>query len=662
MRGLLRSYPWAFPAVTLTAAAVLVIVAAILTMQRFSERPTANEPTGSSEPSAAVTPSGSAEVTPRSSASASASAETAPSAGETPGAEPSAVPSTTGARPRIAISLVDGLRVREQPGTGGAVVGALQTGDVADVYDGPQDVEGSDWYAINGHDGVYGWVSAGTTDRRFLDLRFGLPVLWPATVRGIAAGPDGFVAWGDAARRSDVDARPMILSSADGAVWRQVRLPTETVGRIVSGAWGPAGWLLVTTNTANTAASMFWRSADALTWAPLPAFAKPGIVPWRLHASADGYLLSVRDDGSGTSAFTVFSSADGESWQEESAGPADSGSFGVTAFPGGYLGWSTDVDKTSFAISTDNGAHWSPMGNDLPGSANNEPLLAVAGSRVFAVVSDWQTGAQTIWRRSLDASGSAWTRASSAEAAVAGSALVGLVSDGASLVAVGYRIDTAEPRTWASSDGSTWTDVSADGLFGGIVPDTMAAGPDGFAAVGHLVTTAGINPVLWHSPDGSDWQAEASPAAGVVASALASSCPALPTTMVDWLMIPSSVAVECFGDAPITFRGWSTEGGGCGGYWVGSYLPGWLASPFAEFGLILTPYPAPYGGCGSAAPATSLPAQQQWVNVTGHYDDPASPSCHWLPDPSAVAWPPDPQEVVLRCRQVFVATEVVPTP
>jgi hypothetical protein len=255
-----------------------------------------------------------------------------------------------------------------------------------------------------------------------------------------------------------------------------------------------------------------------------------------------------------------------------------------------------------------------------------------------------------------------WERQTDAEELVADNAIDFLASDGSTVLAVGYEPANAALRMWSTTDGSSWTEVPAEGVFGGVVSRLVIGADAGFAAVGGTFTEAGTNPIFWHATDVQSWESEAQPVMGQVESPVAGTCPDLPTTMVDWLVIPGSVGAACFGDAPITFRGWLTVGGGCGGFAPGTYQPAWLASPFATYPIIVTPFEAVRGGCGSAAQhpeLIELPEPQQWVLTTGHYDDPASESCRWTPDPLyrfAVVG----EEVVLACRQRFVATEVMP--
>jgi len=70
-----------------------------------------------------------------------------------------------------------------------------------------------------------------------------------------------------------------------------------------------------------------------------------------------------------------------------------------------------------------------------------------------------------------------------------------------------------------------------------------------------------------------------------------------------------------------------------------------------------------YSGCGTAArhpTLSSLPVKQQWVTLTGHYDDPAANTCRWSPDPLYPGAYTDPGALVVGCQDQFVATQLVP--
>jgi len=46
------------------------------------------------------------------------------------------------------------------------------------------------------------------------------------------------------------------------------------------------------------------------------------------------------------------------------------------------------------------------------------------------------------------------------------------------------------------------------------------------------------------------------------------------------------------------------------------------------------------------------------VELTGHFDDPASGTCHWAPDPHGAQTISSAQQTINSCRQQFVVTRV----
>jgi hypothetical protein len=557
---------------------------------------------------------------------------------------------------------VDALRVRAEAGLSGAQVAVLDAGRIVWITDWPAvSADGSDWYAVQIDADTTGWVSGGPAEAPYLDLRSMLPVNVPASVFGLGAGSGGYLSWGLEAHRSDASAQPVVLHSEDGVCWQRSELPSNlAVLHIVSADWGPAGWIAVTTNEFGTAPGAFWRSTDGNSWMRLPAFDAPGIVPRSVVGSSAGYALTVGDNRTGSTRPNLFFSSDGSAWTQVGAG-TELVSSGVIAIEPGFLQWETGDSGTIVRLSAD-GRTWQDAGGRLPPSLNSDPLFASAGGSLVAVTTEFTTGAQAMWRTTLGGSELVWERQVDAEALLANNSIDSLASDGSTVLAVGYEPTQAELRMWRSNDGASWTEVPAEGTFGGAVPELVVAADAGFAAVGGTVKGAGTNPVFWHAADAGSWSPEARPVLGEVESPVVGTCPQLPTTMVDWLVVPASIGAECFGDTPISFRGWLSEGGGCGGFFPGTWEPSWLAAPYAMLPIVLTPFEAEYGGCGSAAPhptLTELPQPQRWVIITGHYNDPAAETCRWTPDPLykfAVVR----EGLVLGCRQRFVATAVIP--
>ena len=574
-------------------------------------------------------------------------------------------PATPGPqRPFVAVVLVNELRVRSEAGLSGAPVAVLQAGQVVWITDGPVQADSSDWYLIQGGNNVGGWVSAGSPDQPYLELRSPLPINQPAIVSGLSGGAPGYLAWGYEGHRSDQAETPVVVVSSDGATWSQADLPSEMTDSIVSIAWGPAGWIAVTTEGMTGEAGTFWRSDDGICWTSLPGFDFANVSPRSVVGSSAGYALTAGDNRTGSTKPALFFSPEGQTWNEVDPQTVIFGS-GVLAMESDFLRWVDDGNGTHTRISAD-GRTWHGSGGALPGPWNNEPLFAAAGRWLVAVTTEYvaatATVVQTVWRAQLGGSDLVWERVTDTEPLLADNTIDSLASDGSTILAVGYEATNAELRMWRTSDGNTWDEVLAQGVFGG-VPELVTGTGAGFSAVGGTVTLAGVNPVFWHATDVDRWTPERAPVLGrlVESPVNVDACPSVPTTMVDWLVMPASVGVECFGDTPITFRAWLSMPGGCGGLSPGMYEPAWLIRPF-DLSIIVTPFETPYGSCGSLAQhpnLTILPDPQQWVMVTGHYDDPASETCRWAPDPlypfAVVRY-----GLVQACRERFVAMAIVP--
>jgi hypothetical protein len=111
----------------------------------------------------------------------------------------------------------------------------------------------------------------------------------------------------------------------------------------------------------------------------------------------------------------------------------------------------------------------------------------------------------------------------------------------------------------------------------------------------------------------------------------------------------------------MTFRAWVAECQGCFGGDEGADMePAWLLNPPDRIAL------SPVEGLSDIAmpvtPVESLIVQPEWtghwVEVTGHYDDPASASCREVADPRTGAIQLPRQVTIDNCRQQFVVTAV----
>jgi hypothetical protein len=138
--------------------------------------------------------------------------------------------------------------------------------------------------------------------------------------------------------------------------------------------------------------------------------------------------------------------------------------------------------------------------------------------------------------------------------------------------------------------------------------------------------------------------------------------------------------LSCFGDATWTLRAYMAPiGGDRGGTSIFSTEPAWLDA----WGTVIFPqleereddgspdlfmYAHPDLGCAFGvrnAGCAFAPFVGQWIDIQGHLDDPAAATCIAVYNPlwvDTLEEPlpplPDPPETVLRCRSLFVATDV----
>ena len=625
-------------------ALVLLVVAGVLAISLLGAPRAVGESSPSPSPSA---PAPTESSSPRPSAS---NADASPS----PSPPPMALD-----RPFAATSLVNDLRIRALPGDG-APVGELDAGDVVLVQGETEELDGIDWYSVTASgtdEPTSGWVSAGPADDPYLELHWTLAHMVPATVDGMAGGEAGYLAWGFNARESTEQPTRFVAVSADGSSWQLSEAPgaVNTAGSVFA-AHGPSGWLLVTRSPDPSATGELWRSSDGLAWEQGTLSLPDEVMPDALAGYDGGYALAAIDDRSQPSQAALFISRDGDEWEELTGDPFPYG-FALDGLDNGFIA-SGEIPSERFVVRTADVQGWtSPEDRGLPGTS---PRVVTVGNSVIAIAMAPQLGPMHAWRSTLDLDG--WERQPELEAILEKIGVSYLVASDEWILLAGKAYSDGGDQWWRSADGLAWEPISPVGVILADLHGPMAAGPGGFNGVASERTEAGSNPQFVVSPDARGWTSATDSAVPVLASAVVGSCPAAPDTMIDWMAIPGAVGAECIGSSPVTFAAWSTQGGGCGGFAPGRFEPAWLASPFAYYPLILTPMEVPYGGCGSAAgaPGTEMPEQLQWVEVTGHWDDPAAAECHWIPQPE-LPWSGPGSDLVASCREKFVATSVTPT-
>lgn len=662
-RNWVRAHPRATGMIVLATAAVLVLVAVVMVAaavyapRAVGEPGSTPTPTPLPSPSASVTPS--ATPSPSATSAPTATVEPSPTTAVSPEPTP-VVAAATVDQPFAAVVLVDDLRVREEAGDG-TPVASLEAGQVVAVHGEAQEVDGVDWYFVEADGDSHGWVSAGPPADPYLELHRPLARQLPAFVEDMVGTPAGYLAWGVDARRSDAVATRFVAVSADGVDWQRGALPmSPDEAAYLHVAHGPAGWVLVAMSSDPMAPAGVWRSGDGLAWEQIDASIPADVVPQHLVGTSSGYVLTVSDDRPAFSRAMVFTSSDGVAWRQLDPDLA----FGLrlARLRDGFVAYGEGESNDVFVRVSADGRTWATAPDLSLAGLGGTPLLEVIEGDLLIVSTGFggEAAERRIWRSGSDGA-FAWERQTEMEALFGDQSLVMFESDGDSMIAAGQRFTDGAERWWRSDDGRRWEPIEPAGTRLADMRSVLVTGPNGFVGVTNELTPAGPNPRFVGTQTGVDWGIAATNVLGTVDSAVVGSCPEEPVTMLEWLAVPGAVGAECFGSSPITFAAWHTDAGGCGGFAPGRYEPSWLASPFASARLILTPTEATWGGCGSAvlAPdAPPLPATQQWVEVTGHWDDPAAAECRYVPDPAY----PMPVEwgLAFRCRTSFVATSVVP--
>ena len=146
-------------------------------------------------------------------------------------------------------------------------------------------------------------------------------------------------------------------------------------------------------------------------------------------------------------------------------------------------------------------------------------------------------------------------------------------------------------------------------------------------------------------------------------------CGERPTTIADVEGGHPAIRLVCLGGGDIGLRGWVAETPAIDADCGCSAHPEWLADPFAYLVIESQDVAAwrgdPYGLKYRINPASGVaaPPTGQWVELTGHFDDPAAVTCMLAPDaPGGAAY--DPVQVVVSCREQFVVSgwEIVAPP
>lgn len=567
---------------------------------------------------------------------------------------------------RASVDLV----IRADPELGADERGILTAGEVAYASQGNMPAKEPGWLFLGDVPTsgpcpgciLQGWVAT-IADGEQLTRRYEYPrVMGSGWIESVIAGPNAFVAMFTPPGRSYVYQRPAV--STDGARWQSGNPSAFDGWSVGEAAWGPSGWLAAAgVSEGDQQRILIWSSPDGLSWSRLGMLGElNGDSLGQLIGSGNGYLLETYPQRGGYQ--TLWWSADGLIWTESTDGIEIQGGADdrrLAAVAGGFYMWDNGlgfVTPGSVGAFSVDGSTWSGVKSDGPNGVNLQ--LADIQDRIVAIDLDRTTLDPRVWRGSVADGRMVWERLGGSDEAFAGGVVTKVVSDGKRVFAFGWDWSTEQPLVW-TGNGVDWVRERLPETFGGL-PRVAAAGPRGVVVLGYRHTLRGDNPIAWHRTSGGSWLPEPDPLLTVVPDPATDECAPLPTEFLEFIHVDSAAVISCYGDAPITFEAFSVRCDDCSYAEEGNPQPAWLLNPGSNQ-LFLSPQESSDGNwwsTGVLGPGITREAAWigKWIEVTGHFDDPAAATCRSDVTAESVSYWSGLQAYVDRCRLTFVVTEV----
>lgn len=559
------------------------------------------------------------------------------------------------------------LAIRSDPQLDAAQTGVLNADEVAYASQQDQPADEPGWLFLQDQGGWVATIAGGEQ----LAYRYEYPqVRGSGWIQSVSAGPNGFVAMAAPPSNPYVYEPPRPAISTDGVSWRLSDSSPFGQWDPPSPAWGPAGWLVAASASdpnQSQARIWIWSSSDGLRWTRLGEMG--GVrneYVIQLIGSDHGYLLETQGDRGGLSnGSTVWSSIDGQTWTE-SIDPIIKGpNYGQrqisAVLDGFYLSDSSGEAAPFLGAFSADGLSWSKVAG--PNGVNLR-LVDFQG-RIVAFDIDRTTQATRAWSGAIASGQLVWQHRAELDPAFANAVVTQVVSDGKRVFAFGWDRSNEDALVWTGT-GAQWLRSAMPGSFGAL-PVLAAAGADRVVVVGHRQSLRGENPVVWHRTAGGGWLPEPDPMLDFVPDPSTDDCPALPTDYLGFMVIDSSAVISCYGAAPITLKVYSVSCNQCVGGQEGNPQPAWLLNPSLNT-LFLALDESNNGWQTTVVLAPDLAVDPTWTNawveVTGHFDDPAAATCHIEPTIDMIPWWSGQQSTISQCRQTFVVTavKVVSTP
>lgn len=527
------------------------------------------------------------------------------------------------------------------------VIGTVPAGTIAYIDEQGQGDPALRWSTVEGPE-PSGWVATQVGGQDMVK-RYSYPDL-PSNggLWSLAAGPNEVLAIGTLAGGQAFNSAPTVYRSSDGVSWQPASgLPRDSFSP-TQPAWGPAGWLMASSDGDTI---RLFVSPDGERWSS-PGVFGPGYAE-QVLGSTRGYMLQGGVDRSDV----LWFSLDAIHWTESRPNLTVQRYFAMTATSAGfYASASSDCcgpgtgQEAKFSLD---GLTWSATKPNLLISVVNGNLVGIEPGVNIPGASAYRG---SFYRGRLD-----WHPLKGGDQPFEGAIVTSLVSDGHQATAFGWNAITLESLSW-TSEGGPWTRHEMPAAFEG-PPSPAAARAGSVVVVGYRENWRGSSPVIWHRPPNGSWEPEQSPLLGEAPDPTASECGIPPSDPVDFVTLDRQLAVVCYGDRPLTIRMWSGQCDGCYGQSGGTYQEPWLSNPSTNY-LFLSPvaWPGNWFASGVLAPELGAAADPSWVNawleLTGHFDDPASVRCRWVPPLDQLQNYSSASSQQDMCRQQFVVTHV----
>jgi hypothetical protein len=535
------------------------------------------------------------------------------------------------------VVVVDGLNVRSGPEDDDPVVGVLNDGDLFLTLEA-----GGRLQVLA--DGVTGWVSIGSHEDPWVRaVPTPLSFTW---LKGITSDGSSYLAYGmwaelDYPPYEGGFEQPLFLRSDDGISWEESH--DGVPGQVTAAAGGPDGWVVIGHHSYG--GPLLFHSADGETWS------EPQSLEGGQHAVAHGGAgwVVVGYDYSG--AIVARGSADGRTWSDPMSLPLDGAGPALEASDAGYVVFDPMGEA---GLASVDGATWHRFRPDTADPARISDVELV-GDTVYVNTVDLDHATSAIYVGRLGADGISWTGTVIRGGPFDGFRVDSIASGPDGLLALGWNRDATNPTAWTSPDGAAWTrhDIGAD-AFGGMIGPEPAWGAGGW--VGHGIDVDGDT--LWRSTDGASWSFAGRPQPMELADPR---CPSTATVSTLDLAFLGGRAYDCYGSASLTVRGWVPVPEGLGGCCFPSATPEWLAGMYPQGYLTsaevdrlsLGLYIPPDVDDGALEDHT-------WVEVVGHFGDPAADTCRRFPEPMQAHRLESAQVVADDCRRRFVVERISP--